>query len=116
MKDKTGKKVHELKTWPEFFKAIKSGAKTCEIREDDRGFSVGDVLKLREFVPCSKCGGGGRVWGSGDMDDCGCQEPHGRYTGRSLQRLVTHILKGEQWGLVNGRVAMSIALCRRQKR
>jgi len=42
---------HELKTWPEFWDAIRIGAKTFELRFDDRGFAVGDVLELRRWRP-----------------------------------------------------------------
>jgi hypothetical protein len=63
-------KEHDLKTWPDYFQAIADGAKTFEIRIDDRGFKVGDVLLLREW-------------------------DHKRfvYTGRSLRRRVTHVLR-----------------------
>src|SRR3954470_11426726 len=40
---------HELKCWPEFYKALVSGEKTFELRKNDRGFRVGDVLWLREW-------------------------------------------------------------------
>jgi hypothetical protein len=42
--------THELKVWPEFFKLVWSGDKPFELRKDDRGFSVGDKLLLREYV------------------------------------------------------------------
>jgi hypothetical protein len=41
--------IHDLKCWPEPFAAILSGEKRHEIRRDDRGFKVGDVLRLREY-------------------------------------------------------------------
>ena len=43
--------VHELKTWPEYFQAIKSGIKTFEFRKNDRDYKVGDILYLTEFCP-----------------------------------------------------------------
>ena len=46
--------VHELKIRPEYYDAIISGAKSFEIRRNDRGFAVGDVLHLREIPDWSK--------------------------------------------------------------
>jgi hypothetical protein len=42
---------HNLKTWPSFFEAVLSGAKTFEVRLDDRGFQAGDTVTLREYDP-----------------------------------------------------------------
>ncbi len=42
-------KIHELKILPQYFQAVKSGEKTFELRKDDRGFQVEDVLMLKEF-------------------------------------------------------------------
>ena len=42
---------HELKTWPKYFAAVRSGQKRFEIRRNDRDFKVGDILVLREFDP-----------------------------------------------------------------
>lgn len=44
-------KIHELKINPHFFDKVITGEKPFEIREDDRGFQVGDVLLLREIEP-----------------------------------------------------------------
>jgi hypothetical protein len=42
--------AYKLKSWPKFFSAIMSGAKTHELRRtDDRTFHVGDFLLLQEF-------------------------------------------------------------------
>ena len=43
--------VHKLKTWPEYFQAVKNGTKTFEIRKNDRNYQVGDILVLQEYVP-----------------------------------------------------------------
>lgn len=44
-------KVHELKTWPKYFKAIWNGDKTFEVRKNDRNYEVGDVLIFHEWDP-----------------------------------------------------------------
>jgi len=54
-------KTHELKIWPEYFRAVADGRKTFEVRRDDRGFAVGDVLKLREWEPVGNRYTGRRV-------------------------------------------------------
>lgn len=38
-----------LKIRPEYFKAVKSGKKTFEVRRNDIGFKVGDIVVLREI-------------------------------------------------------------------
>jgi hypothetical protein len=40
-----------LKTWPIYFAAVLDGSKTFELRRDDRGFTVGNVLRLEEWDP-----------------------------------------------------------------
>lgn len=64
---------HELKVWPEYFEPMARGAKSFEVRFDDRGFKVGDVLRLRE-------------WTSGDG-----------YSGRELRRTVAYVLRCDLW-------------------
>ena len=44
-------KTHNLKTWPDIFKVMKSGEKTFDIRKNDRNFEVGDQVILDEFNP-----------------------------------------------------------------
>ena len=70
-------KLHVLKTWSNFFQAIKSGTKTHELRQDDRNFKVGDVLCLVETFP--------------DEENNG-YDLHGNYLGEKLFLLVIYKL------------------------
>lgn len=45
---------HTLKTWPIPFEAVWQGVKTFEVRRDDRGFAVGDRLRLIEWDPATE--------------------------------------------------------------
>jgi DnaJ-class molecular chaperone len=90
--------THELKTWPEFFEPLSNGNKTFELRYNDRAYSVGDELCLREFDPCRTCGGKGKVAGarafySASVPCPDCAGTGGRYTGRFARRFVTYTLK-----------------------
>lgn len=80
--------THELKTWPGPFQAVVDGRKRFEIRRDDRGFTVGDTLKLEEYDP-----GTGRGYA---------------LNYRWIKCEVTHIVEGERWGLLPHFVVMSI--------
>ena len=42
-------KIHELKILPQYFEKVLDGSKTFELRKDDRGYEVGDILILKEF-------------------------------------------------------------------
>ena len=42
--------THNLKTLPIYFNRVWSGEKKFEIRKNDRGFQVGDTLKLEEWT------------------------------------------------------------------
>lgn len=89
---------HELKTWPAEFADVASGAKRVELRYNDRGYRVGDMLLLREYDPHART-----------VDPGAQQEAIGRYTGRSCARWVTHVVPGGQWGLSPDWVALSLA-------
>lgn len=39
---------HVLKTWPEYFEAVRRGQKTFEGRKNDRNFQVGDTVILHK--------------------------------------------------------------------
>lgn len=74
---------HKLKTLPEYFEAMRNGTKTFDIRRDDRGFMVGDVLILQEWDP-------GR-----------CSSPVASlmYTHRQMAFEVTYKFHGGRWGI-----------------
>ncbi len=43
---------HELKTWPNYFEAIKRGDKRFEIRDNsDRGFQKKDLIVFKKYDP-----------------------------------------------------------------
>ncbi len=101
-------KEHELKIRPEYFKAAKAGDKTCEVRKNDRGFKVGDTLRLREYQPCKFCDGSGTRWVAMDiLADCECGKPHGSYTGDLIRVKVTHVLDESVAGVGHGYVVLS---------
>lgn len=43
--------THVVKSWPEFYKAIKLELKTFDLRKDDRGYQPGDFIVFEEFRP-----------------------------------------------------------------
>lgn len=85
-------KKHELKTWPSFFEAIKSGRKRFEVRKNDRDFASGDKLILKEYDP------------SKSISD------QFRYTGRTLECDVLYVLRGGDFGIERGYCVMSFEL------
>jgi len=54
--------IHELKTWPEYYRAVISGEKTFEIRKNDRNYQVGDILDLQEYDPEKQLYTGASIW------------------------------------------------------
>lgn len=61
-------RLHDLKSWPRFFRPIVDGIRTHELRRNDRDFQIGDILLLREWDPNAE-----------------------EYTGASCRALVTSI-------------------------
>lgn len=62
--------THEIKILPEHYDKLRAGVKTFEVRKDDRGYSVGDTLLLREWS-------------------------HNLYTGRIAECKISDIYRGE---------------------
>lgn len=75
--------VHTLKTEAPHFEAIRDGRKAFEIVPGDRGFVVGDLLVLAEWID-------------------------GKPTGRKVTALVSHLMHGGQHGLGEGWVILSL--------
>ena len=78
------KQEHELKCHRQYFNDVWYGRKPYEVRYDDRGYAVGDVLILRDYDPQTD-----------------------NYSGASIRALVTHILRGFV-GLQQGYIVMGI--------
>lgn len=84
---------HDLKTDPQQWEDIAAGRKTFEVRKDDRGYAVGDVLSL------------------GKTRFTAAEMAEGRpleYTGQWLRVGVQHLLRGPAYGIPDGYVVMSI--------
>jgi Domain of unknown function (DUF3850) len=73
-------RTHELKTWPEQWRALARGEKPFEVRRDDRDFEVGDHLILDEFDP----------------------RPNAEQSGRAVDAWITYKLVGGQFGIEEG--------------
>ena len=70
--------THRKKILPEYFQAVWDGRKTFELRKDDDGYKVGDLLILEEW--------------DGE-----------KYTGRVVFKEITYILRNvPEYGLQKG--------------
>lgn len=72
-------KTHELKTWPEYYSALRDLTKNFEVRLNDRDFKVGDTLILKEYNNITNS-----------------------YTGNKVVRTITYILHGGNFGIESG--------------
>lgn len=79
-----GQRVHQIRLGASFFEDACSNIKSFELRKNDRGYKVGDILEMMEF------------------DD-------GRNTGRMVRKLVTYILE-DYTGLDDGYCIMATKL------
>lgn len=83
--------THFLKTWPAYWMAVERGDKTFEVRKNDRAYQAGDTLMLQYFDP---------------------ERPPHDWEGLArhpLERLVTFVLPGGQFGIEQGFVVMGLA-------
>lgn len=85
-------RVHDLKTDPEVFSAVLCGEKTYEIRYNDRNYQPGEILVLKETKHT------GQAMRQGSPLE---------YTGRQCAGVITHVLAGPIYGLVEGWAILS---------
>lgn len=91
--------LHELKTWPDFFDAIKRGDKSFEVRRNDRNFEVDDTLLLLKFDPAQSSQG---PW----ITPSGTRS-HKKEHADNLKVQVTYVLQGGSFGIDGDFVVMS---------
>lgn len=63
-------KTHVVKIWPEYFHEVQTGEWPLDLRIDDRGYTKGDSLMLREWDPVTM-----------------------EYTGKMTCKKIVHVLK-----------------------
>lgn len=93
--------IHAVKCYPKYFKALKSGEKTFEVRENDRAYKVGDYLAVNEF--------------ESEIIYRGCPKlpknfvstKGGYYTGKSLLFQITYILDEPEY-CARGKVILAL--------
>lgn len=89
---------HILKCWPPFYDAVASGAKTFELRLDDRGFQKGDTLELLRTLDDDW-----EVVARVRQEDSASAPLH------TLTRTVTYCLHGPKFGLTAGWVILALS-------
>ena len=80
-------KTHDLKITQEYFEEVIAGRKRHEIRKNDRDFTLGDWLLLREYNINAST-----------------------YTGRWCKALVSYISEGGRFGIALDHCVMSLML------
>lgn len=76
---------HALKILPPFYRAVRDGSKTFEIRKNDRNFAPNDTILLREF-----------------------SKQHGVFTGREVKARIGFVYSGSAFGLEKGFCVFSL--------
>lgn len=80
----TGQKVHQIRLAKTYFDDVANGIKTFELRKNDRGYKVGDILEMMEFAD-------------------------GKNTGRTVKVFVTYMLE-DYTGIEDGYCIMATKL------
>lgn len=77
--------IHQLKLSSKYFDDVQNGKKTFEVRKNDRGYNVGDILLLNEI------------------------NEKNEYTGRAVKVKVTYFFS--LFGLASGYCVLGVKLC-----
>ena len=85
--------IHDLKIREEFANHVVDGSKTFEIRENDRGFQPGDLVRFKVVDPDTF------IFTSGD-------NPHISHEIENYLYKITYVISG--WGLKDGYVVFGI--------
>lgn len=80
---------HELKVWPPHYDAVECDEKPFEIRKADRDFQVGDVCRMREYIPAT-------------------HGFPGSFSGKVCHRRICYVLNGGEFGMLPGFVVLGI--------
>jgi len=92
------KATHYLKSWPQCFQEVVDGKKSFEVREDDRGFAVGDIVVLCEYDP-ERCA-------SIDVSEARARALG--YTGREVRGMIVNILRPSDIGWAKGKTVLGL--------
>jgi len=90
---------HVLKTHPAMFRAVRDGVKNFEVRKDDRAFQAGDTVELTYHDP-EREGPGAFM-----MPPMPFVEGDSK---TSLFATITFVLRGGQYGIETGFVALAL--------
>ncbi len=96
--------IHTIKCNYDYFKALKDGTKTFEVRKKDRLYEVGDYLAVNEFVPDEQID----IYSV--MPDNFRRTNDGCYTGDCLLYKITYILDNPEF-CKDGMVVLGLARC-----
>jgi hypothetical protein len=80
--------VHNLKLWPQFWVTTTNAIRSFDIRNNDREFEIGDVIRFQEWEPSTR-----------------------QYTGRECYREITYVLRARDCpakAITEGYVALAI--------
>lgn len=106
--------VHDVKSWEPYFSAVGREDKTFDLRKEDRGYRLGDILRHRQTIACPTCGGTGTRENKGEphvmCNACQWNDRLKPGDADPVYTVITYIMRGAKFGLAPGYVAMSIKL------